>query len=192
MTVRVDPYEFGVLQKDHHERLVADLDGYAKDAGILPHWIFQGLPDNVSSVERAYLKSFRRNTDEGVFGLVMTGDNSKGIVETRMAAMAGALVRNFIRARVMTLGSVLDLLPRQEMPNLSALLIPNFFLSQANGGTVAPWQVNALFDYLVYRQVTGLQTVIYASDLSLLGKEYGLAFKSHVEVHFKKSSVQGV
>lgn len=188
----VDPYQFGVLQKDHHERLVADLEGYARDAGILPHWIFRGLPDNMPSAERDYLRSFRRHTDHNVSGLVMVGDNEKGVVEARMAAMAGALVRNFIRARVMTLGAILDMLPKQEMPHLQALLIPNFFLSKEQGGTVATWQVNALFDYLVYRQSSGLQTVIYASDLSLLGKEYGMAFKSHVEVHFVKSKIQGV
>lgn len=184
----VDPYAFGVLQKDHHAQLVADLSGYAKDAGIQPLWICKALPSSISSAERDYLRGFRRHAEEGISGLVLHGKNT-GDVEARMSAMAGALVRNFIRARVMTLGTMIDLLAKGEMPDIAALLVPNFFLSVAEGGTVAPWQVNALFDYLTYRHVSGMQTVLYVSDLSLLGKEYGMAFKSHIETHYLKSKI---
>lgn len=185
----VDPYAFGVLQKDHHAQLVADLSGYAKDAGIQPLWICKALPSTISEQERTYLKGFRRHAEAGVSGLVLHGKNLTGEVESRMSAMAGALVRNFIRARVMTLGTMLDLLAKGEMSDISALLVPNFFLSAAEGGTVAPWQVNALFDYLTYRHVSGMQTILYASDLSLLGKEYGMAFKSHLDTHYLKSKI---
>ncbi len=189
MTTLVDPYASGVLKREHHERLVADLDSFAQDAGIQPHWIWSQLPDDVPHSTREYLRHFRKHSSNGTSGLALFGKNTGGVVEAHMSAMAGALVRNFIRARVMTLGTVLDMLPKQEMPDLTCLLIPNFFLSASEGGTVASWQVNALFDYLTYRHVAGLQTVIYASDIQLLGKEYGLAFKRHIEVHYKQSKV---
>lgn len=184
-----DPYAAGVLKPEHHERLVADLDNFAQDAGIQPHWIWSHLPETVTSAEIEYLKGFRRHAVNGTSGLILVGKNEHGRVETHMSAMAGFLVRNFIRARVMTLGTILDMLPKQEMPELTCLLIPNFFLSVSEGGTVAPWQVNSLFDYLTYRHVSGLQTIIYASDTSLLGKEYGLAFKRLIEVHYKQAKV---
>jgi len=40
----LDPYAYGVLTKEHHERLVADLDGFASDAGIPPHWVYMRVP----------------------------------------------------------------------------------------------------------------------------------------------------
>lgn len=189
MTMLVDPYASGVLKKEHHERLVADIENFAQDAGIQPHWIWSHLPGDVPESARDYLRQFRKHSMNGTSGLVLHGKNADGVVEAHMSAMAGALVRNFIRARVMTLGTVLDMLPKQEMPDLTCLLIPNFFLSVAEGGTIAPWQINTLFDYLTYRHVSGLQTVVYASDIGLLGKEYGLAFKRHIEVHYKQAKI---
>jgi hypothetical protein len=66
------------------------------------------------------------------------------------------------------------------------LLIPNFFLSAAEGGTLASWQISSLFDYLTYRHIAGLQTVVYASSLDLMAKEYGLAFQRMAEAHYKQ------
>ncbi|WP_113155948.1 hypothetical protein [Nitratireductor sp. OM-1] len=187
MTLLADPYASGVLKKEHHERLVADLESFARDAGIQPHWIWSQLPEDMTGSQLAYLRQFRKHASEGTSGLIILGKNDKGFVEAHMSAMAGALVRNFIRARVMTLGTVIDLLAKQEMPDLTCLLIPNFFLTASETGTIAPWQVNSLFDYLTYRQVAGLQTILYATDLGLLGKEYGLAFKRHIEVHYMQA-----
>lgn len=184
-----DPYAFGVLKPEHHERLVADLDNYAMDAGIQPRWIYSHLPDTVSQDEIEYLKGFRRHKANGIAGMALVGKNEHGRVETHMAAFAGFLVRNFIRARVMTLGTVLDMLPKQEMPELSCLLVPNFFLASSEGGTIAPWQVNLLFDYLTYRQVAGLQTIVYVSDIGLLGKEYGLAFRRLIDGSYARANV---
>ena len=185
----VDPYAFKVLQKDHHAQLVADLSGYAQDAGIQPVWICKALPDTISDQERDYLRGFRRHAENSVSGLILHGKNTDGKVETHMSAMTGALVRNFIRARVMTLGTLIDHLAKGDVPDIAALMIPNFFLSASEGGTVAPWQVNALFDYLTYRHVSGMQTVLYASDMALLGKEYGMAFKGLIEAHYLKSKI---
>ena len=186
MAMAFDPYASGVLDAAHHSRLVADLSTYAFDAGIQPHWICTPLPGDMCEGERDYLRRFRKHSAKGVSGLALTGKNEYGRVETHMAAMAGALVRNFIRARVMTLGTVLDMLPRQEMPDLACLLIPNFFLSAAEGGSLATWHISSLFDYLTYRHIAGLQTVIYASSLDLMDKEYGLAFRRMVQAHYKQ------
>lgn len=184
-----DPYASGVLQEKHHAGLVADLDSYAFDAGIQKHWICLPLPDDFPQAAREYLRQFRAQANAGVSGIVLTGENKFGRVESHMAAMSGAFVRNFIRARVMTLGTVIDMLPKNEMPELACLLIPNFFLSSADGGNVAPWQVSALFDYLTYRHITGVQTVLYATGLDALAKEYGSAFRSMIEAHYRQIQI---
>lgn len=187
----VDPYKDGVLVKEHHERLVADLETYAKDAGIQPYWIYQALPDHFTKREIDYIRGFRKhaNTPGAVCGLVYTGKNGVGSIEARMSAIAGCLVRNFVRARVMTLGSVLDHLAAKTMPAISCLLIPNFFYSAAEGGTIAPWQIAALLDFMSARQLQGQQTVIYATDRMVLKKEYGLGFGQMIDTHFLEVQV---
>lgn len=186
-----DPYAAGVLVPEHHDRLVADLDNFALDAGIQAHWICRPLPDDFTKREIDYLKAFRKHLsgETGVSGVVYTGSNGAGKMEGRMAAMAGALVRNFIRARVMTLGTVLDLLASKEMPDITCILIPNFFYTQAEGGTIAHWQISALLDFLSHRQVTGQQTILFASDKTMLRKEYGLGFGAMVSERFLEVEV---
>lgn len=173
MTI-TDPYASGVLKKEHHDRLVADLDNYAADACIRPHWIWTALPEDVTAVETDYLTKFRHHAANGTrSGLCYAG--SDFAMAERMSALAGCLVRNFVRARVMTLGSVLDALSDKSMPALTAILIPNFFLPKAEGGHLASWQVQALYDFMVDRHTRGLQTIVYASDMDRLEKEYGMA-----------------
>ena len=183
-----NPYSYGVLQPEHHERLVADLENYARDAGIQPHWIYTPLPDTIGKGEREYLKRFRQHmaSQGDVAGLCYTARSGVKSVDQVFSALAGCLVRNFIRARVMTLGMVLEALASQSMPELSCLLIPNFFHPAADGGHIASWQVSALYDMLVARQLNGQQTVIYASDLHALGNEYGVPMKKLIDQHFIK------
>jgi hypothetical protein len=182
-----DPYASGVLVKEHHDRLVADLDNFARDAGIQSRWIYAPLPDTVTEGERAYLKAFRAHCASGaVAGLCYTKKAKLYLpVDQYMSAIAGCLVRNFVRARVMTLGSVLDHQSAGTMPDLTCLLIPNFFHPVAEGGTIAPWQVSALHDLLVARRVAGQQTIVYAADLNLLAKEYGLALRDVVVDNYR-------
>lgn len=185
----VDPFAHGALSREHHKRLVEDLDNFARDAGILPHWIYEPMPEMPDKVE-TYLRRFKHHSAENCAGLCFTKKSQLPLPPDQyMSAIAGFLVRNFIRARVMTLGAVIDACASDSMPNLTALLIPNFFYPQAEGGTIASWQISALHDLLVSRQVAGQQTIIFASDLALLSKEYGLAFGDLLDANF--SVVEG-
>jgi len=184
-----DPYAAGALNKKIHERLVADLDNFAKDGGITPSWIINPLPTSITKIERGYLREFKSQFSKGNSGLCLISRNEQGQNEIHASALAGCLVRNFIRARVMTLGLVLDLLAKHEMPDLSAILIPNFFISAADGGTIASWQINALYDFLVFRHTRGLQTIICISDRNTLSKEYGDAFIRLIDTHYLQTKI---
>ena len=180
-----DPYATGVLQKAHHERLVAGIDGFARDAGIQPFWIWTPLAKTVSEAEIDYIRDFRKHKVEGlVQGLCYVRTHDSGEVEKHMAALAGALVRNFIRARVLTLGNVLDHIARKEEIEATCLLIPNFHLSKLESGSIASWQTNGLYDLLVDRGQSGLQTVVYTSGLDSLRKDYGLAIGRLIENNY--------
>jgi hypothetical protein len=180
-----DPYASGVLVKEHHERLVADLPRFARDAGIQPRWVATPLADACGPTEIDYVKKFNIHRAGGTLqGLCYVRATPAADPALRMSAIAGALVRNFIRARVMMLGAVLDLLAAREEIKATALLIPNFHLSRDEGGGIAKWQTQALHDLLLERGQEDLQTVLYATSLADLGQDYGTAFRSLIEAHY--------
>jgi len=168
-----DPYAAGALDPDHHARLVADLENYARDANVKPVHICRPLPDTFGEAEREYIRRFKHHVHEKTLsGVVYVGEPED--IEGHFSAFAGCLVRNFVRARVMTVGMVLDALADGSMPDLTALLIPNFFQPRGEGGGIAPWQVHALFDMMVQRDLLGQQTIVAVPDIDKLGKEYGV------------------
>lgn len=188
--MHADPYATGVLQEAHHSRLVANLDGFARDAGIQPHWIWTPLKQIVSEAEIEYVRDFRKHKVEGlVQGLVYFRLTSKAEPEKHMSALAGALVRNFIRARVMTVGNVLDAIGAGGEIEATCLLIPNFHLSKTEGGNIAKWQVQQLYDLLVNRAQRGLQTVVYTSNLGDLRADYGLAMGRLIENNYTTCAI---
>lgn len=180
-----DPFAYGVLKKDVHNRLVADLEGYATDAGIQPHWIYTPLPDTITVAELNWLRDFRKHTVNGTCaGIAYTGKTSLTEIVQRMSLLTGALVRNFIRARVTTLGQVHDMLAGGAMPDLKCLAISNFYIGKEDGGHIAPWQSAALLDCLISRQMEGPQTILYVQDLNQLAKDYGTGFRDLITAHY--------
>lgn len=185
-----DPYASGVLVKEHHARLVANLPAHAADAGIMPHWIYSPLPAFIGEAERRYLLKIKQHmTDQDRSGICYVGKAKTQPIDQRMSAVAGALLRNFIRARVLTLGQVLDQATELTANPVSALFIPNFYLTAAEGGTIASWQVSSLYDLITARHLTGQQTFLYVSDDKQIAKEYGLAFAQLLDSSFLKVGV---
>lgn len=178
----VDPYASGVLQPDIHARLVADLANFAKDACIQQRYIYEPLPP-LSEVEMNYLRHFRQIKANGdVAGLIYSLPSQNP--DERFPAICGALVRNFIRARVMTLGMVLDALASKSMPDLTCILIPNFYSPFNESGHIGAWQISALYDFLMQRHVDGNQTLIHVSQPKMMAKDYGTPFERFVAQHF--------
>lgn len=185
--VKIEPYASGVLRRDVHERLVADIDSYAHDAGIKPACIWTPLAETCGEDEIDYARRFNKHRAEGkVAGLVYTGSNKMIEADLRMSALAGCLLRNFIRAQVRTVGQVVEGLKDGNEYDVSALLIPNLFLPKAEAGHLSPWQVSAVLDLLLTRQKVGLQTIVYVSDFVNLSKEYGVHFKTLFETHYQR------
>lgn len=182
-----NPYASGVLKEEHHSRLVADLDRFAHDAGISPIWLATSMVGVCGNEEIAFTKSFRkRKANGGKVGLCYTGTQGEPSVEDRMAAMTGCFLRNFIRARLMTLGRVVEHIKDGAMPEASVLLIPNFFLTKAEGGAISDWRVAELLDLLMQRQLDGQDTVIYLSSFKSLGTEYGSQFVTFIGNHYQE------
>ncbi len=188
--MRFDPYASGILNREEHERLVANIVEYAKDAGIQPRWIWTAVADTCSETEIEYLRAFRRIKIAGtVQGLCYFRKTKDADPETRMFAIAGCLVRNFCRARVMTLGVLLDHIAKDGDVPATCLLVPNFALSKGEGGHLAPWQSQAIYDLLVQRASDRVQTILYATSAAAISDMYGLAARRTIETHFLKVEI---
>jgi hypothetical protein len=180
-----DPYAGGALIRGEHEAIVANLEAFAKTAGIHPQEVCTSVVGRISGPELEYVRQFNFHRAEGhVSGLCLTGEAMLA-AEEHMVAITGCLLRNYIDARLMTIGTLLDLLAAGNDPDCGCLLLTNFFLSKAEGGGVTPWQVPILLDLLLARKLTRQQTVLYVSDLPRLDKEYGFAFGRLIQSQYK-------
>jgi len=186
----VDPYETKVLDRDVHDRLVLNLDTFVADAGIERRWVWTALAPYVSDVELDYVKKIRRHRVEGkVKGLVLTRKSAEADPFEHLSAMTGAFVRNFIRARMMTLQQVLGLLKEGERIEATVLLSPNFFHSKDEGGSILQWQATSLYALLLQRAAEGRQTVLYATELGEMGTAYGSAFSRFISTQYLSAEI---
>jgi hypothetical protein len=179
--VKVDPYATGVLTRDVHELLVPNVERFADDANILPDWIWTPLGAVCGPAEVDWVDRLKFHRGDRVFGPAYVGWNPDPPIEDRMAAIAGALIRHFINARVMTVHRLIGAANNGAIPDMSCLLIPNLFLGTSD---IAPWRVSLLLDALLHRHALGLQTVVYASDLQAMGVEYSATLERHIEKQY--------
>jgi hypothetical protein len=178
-------YDSGVLDPSIHSRLAQNLDHYAQRANILKPMITMKMSSFAcTQAEIAYVKAIKRRASEGLYGLMYQGIQ-KTPVMTRMMAIAGACLRNFIDARVMILQDVLAALKEGTPPDVSVLLIPNFFIAREEGGKIAEWHIAELLGFLYARMAQGQQTFIYVSNFEALKKTYGEPVALHLHHHFR-------
>ncbi|ARO55878.1 hypothetical protein B2G69_18230 [Methylorubrum zatmanii] len=187
----VDPYATKVLVPSVHGRLVADLKFYADDAGITPDrlWTSMKSQKDVTQTEIEYITAFKRLHLSGCSGLYFHGSDPHRNIVDAMGLMAAALVRNFTRARVMTLPVVLDYAEEHGYPEHTALMIPDFHVESLNRGAVSKHKVSRLIGLLLSRHQHGQQTVIYVSDLKALAGDYGRMIARHIESNFMQVDV---
>jgi hypothetical protein len=99
-------------------------------------------------------------------------------------AVAGACIRNFIDARVMTVQDCIKKTEKSEPPLCRVLCIPNFYVNSNDGGHIAKWNISGLYDLLLRRYTLELQTVVYVQDMKMLAQEYGNSMAEHLKKHF--------
>jgi hypothetical protein len=175
-----EAYAPGILSPENHARLVVDLDRVAKGAHVPKQYIYRHrMAEFCGPDELNWVKTFRRNESAGIcyVGNVLH-------VEQRMLVIAGALLRNFVDARVHTVQEVSDAVRAGTELEGRVILVPNFHLSKGNGGDIPSWQVSGLLGFLYRRFANETKTVIYVASMKMLQAEYGRSFQEHIEDHF--------
>lgn len=183
-----DPWASGVLDPAVHEPLVRGLDKYAKLAGIHRAWVWRPLSSSVGPEEVEWVRDYHLMGDRGIQGILYVGGGVPGKGATtgiRMQALAGALVRNFVDARVRTVDSLVDPEGDPSDRTCSALLIPDLLV----GGSHSGWVVASISSLLVERQAAGRQTVVYVSTLKGAQESYGRDVINLIRAHYLEVQV---
>jgi hypothetical protein len=130
-----------------------------------------------------WIKNIMLHKEGGKAGLCLTGD-SKIPATTRMMAMAAALLRNYIDARVVTLVSLLEEHAAGEVESPTVLLIPNLYIKYAGGKPNTNWQLQIIQDLLMRRMVEGKTTIIYVESMTHLREDFGASIVNFIEAHW--------
>lgn len=175
-----------VLDPEYHARLIADIESVAKKSGVPMAMLLQSCEGICSEEEVAFVKGLRTHAADGVYGLLYTGAPKAGKtpINMRMMALAAAMLRNYIDARVITVQDVLAQLKKGTPPEPTVLLVPNFFIGKEQGGSIPAWQSSELLSLLMNRQALDMQTFLYVEDLDLMAAQYGEIFKQHLTTNF--------
>lgn len=168
----------GLIDEQYHEQLLADLQGVVRQAGITESYLWTTATDYLDEDELKFV--YDLTEDDCPLGMAYYGDISGSPVNERMMAIAGACLRNYINAKVMTIYDVLAALKEGDMPSPTVLLIPDFY----DGGTVPDWQKNGLLGLLYKREQQGKKTVVYVRNKKGLAKEYGKPVADHIHTKF--------
>lgn len=180
-------YEPGLLKPDSHWRIVDDLVGIARTANIPPQYIYKhSMVGTCSEAEIEWVRQLKRLPDMDIAGLAIHG-TQKGLLYERMLAMAGALVRNFVDARVVTLQTLLEDIKAGAQTEGTVVIVPNFHTSPEKGGGLHPRFIGQLLDWLYQRYGEQKQTVIYIESLPLLREHYGDDIAQLVTSHYMNS-----
>lgn len=174
-------FESKVLDPDVHLRLVQDIDHWAAVAQIPPHMIWTPLHVNCTENEIKWVTQIEHHREKGRGGLIYEGAWDK--IGQRMQAIAGACVRNFIDARVMTAQQVLEAIGRDETPEASVLLVPNFYV-KAKKPHLSAWEAGRLYSLLLERHAQSKLTVAYVQSMQDLTNEFGEKVAQHLGEHY--------
>jgi hypothetical protein len=152
-----------MLNVHDHDRIIKDIGSVCKRAGIPEKYLRHSATKYCRPAEIKWLAEFY---ETGHPGLVITGD--RGL--ERCMSLAGALLRNYVDARVLTIESALE---GFTPPQATCMFIPNFYTT-ASGKTTPGWKLNKLYDLMLSRFQGDQPTVVWVEHLAGV-KEYGTA-----------------
>jgi hypothetical protein len=161
-----------MLDKIEHARIIADFDNVCLTAGVQGKFLHESMTQYCDPAEVDWVKNFYKFKKEGLPGLLLHGITRP---DTRSQAIAAALIRNFIDARVIPLNSVLDAKENGDMPSPTVLLIPNLFVA-ATSKNIPAWKVQTVYDLLLQRSVQNKQSIVYVESMEGLKIAYGAPF----------------
>lgn len=184
-----DPWASGVLKREVHDRLVANIDQIAMRAGLghqHQHLIWTTADLNKTEMQfcEAAVEMARHHTAWSLkkIGICYTQDAQ--LAEKRMLAMTGLLVRNFVDARVM---SRMDIVAERKGGNTvdaTVVFVPDYAMPEYVE-TMPAWERTAMMEFVHERIRDGLPTCLYVGVSMERLREKLPSVHADIEVAFK-------
>jgi len=168
--------QLGCLDKEYHARLIEMLYDVSRQAHIKTEYITTSAANWCTEAEMAWLQSFHMDT-LSKSGLVVV--NRRNSINA-MSAMVGALIRNYIDARVIMTHELIDMEPRE----ITAIAVPNFYLHSINAGSVAKWEAPMILEWLWARYSAGKKNILFVENLASMRTEYGTAISDFLHENY--------
>ena len=168
-----------ILDRARHYRLIQQRHGIAQRAGLGAAFmsaIWEPLPPVVSRNQRQWLVNTIYKQPSH---LIVRGTGV--YVAECFRALVGALIRNEIDARLMTVEEIVQIVMTDETLEADVLFVSDFaVLDEPRTEPVK----RKLTGVIRQRINAGLPTVVYSNDLNAISKIYGLAFSQEISAHF--------
>lgn len=165
------------LDPVRHKRLLEDLEHICSVAHVPQKHVRESMVGYCDSLEIDWVVNFHIYR-ETYPGLLIEG--KKGSATDRCMAIAGALLRNFIDARVLTVSKLLEYHEGPGVPEPTVLIISNLQINN-HGKPFTAWQLAVIYDVLVRRWTANLPTVVAVDDMEALTQNYGLSFAQFLD-----------
>lgn len=166
LTKDFDPWSTGVLQPQHHDRLVANIDQIAQRAGLgvaNRHLIWTSAELQTAEMQFCEAAVVMGRTGDAFqlpkVGICYTKDQSAA--EKKMMAMTGLLVRNFVDARVMSRMDIVAERKDSKAPvDATVVMVPDFAMPEYIESMPA-WERTAMMEFVHERVREGLPTCLF-------------------------------
>lgn len=166
-----------MLNNLDHQRLIDAMPTIISQSHVPEVFIRTSARGNVDDADIKFLSSYHALKSNGVAGYCKVG--GKG-ASRKLNFMAGALIRNYVDARVLSLES--SLLGAGEEPTV--LFVPDFCVETNDGRPFVGWKVQQVYDLLVTRMSKSKPTVLYVQSFGLLETNFGKSVADFVETNY--------
>jgi hypothetical protein len=128
-----------------------------------------------------WIRSFKRHRIEGKGGLILTGKPTH--IDDKIMAIAGAMLRNFMDARVLTVQAIMDHLQDGTMPDPTLVLIPNFVVF-GKEKAMPEWRISEMLGWLLKRYAKSKMVIAYVASYAKVEAQWGVMIAEHLQYHF--------
>ncbi len=171
-----------VLDPEKHKRLLADLPGICSVARIPQRYVHETMVGRNSDEEIDFVRHYRTHLDAAIPGLVIVGATNP---QERCMGIVGALLRNYIDARLWTVNDLLD--KTMGAQEATVLCIPDFFVGTKHGKQFASHEIRRIHSALIGRQAVNRMTVLCINDGQGVMETYGSMIHSMLSEGFIRS-----
>lgn len=167
-----------ILDEVQHARLILDLENVCTQANVPSKFVHQSATKYCGPGELDWIRQFHFFRQEYA-GLCIEGGVGHA---NKCMSIAGALLRNFIDARVYNLNALIE--EKGDAPEPTVLLVPNLCF-ESYGKTLPAHEVQKLYDVLLKRFIGNRPTVVCIESMKGLETAYGTLITEHIRDNFK-------